>query len=207
MGWRVWEAAATAVWPGLYLRPTPTSCHCWERSGLGFGPKLEKYLPISGLPDKAIHRVLWWDRWPGPSAIKSSRPDSQFHCVHAPGTDGWFGPQRRSGCHWSYQQDWFHWPSTPPTRKVWPGVLSSLYLQFQVGLSVFVCLFSVLQMGLCSIVCSCAKHAVWQAECRICFSQARKQILQIHTKEWKPKLSDAFLAELAERCVGRWPDL
>ncbi|CAH1772433.1 unnamed protein product [Owenia fusiformis] len=32
--------------------------------------------------------------------------------------------------------------------------------------------------------------------------EARKQILQIHTKEWNPKLSDCFLSEVAERTVG-----
>ncbi|XP_038606801.1 ATPase family AAA domain-containing protein 2B [Tachyglossus aculeatus] len=32
--------------------------------------------------------------------------------------------------------------------------------------------------------------------------KARKHILQIHTRDWNPKLSDAFLAELAEKCVG-----
>uniref|UniRef100_A0A8C9UWU0 ATPase family AAA domain-containing protein 2 n=1 Tax=Spermophilus dauricus TaxID=99837 RepID=A0A8C9UWU0_SPEDA len=31
---------------------------------------------------------------------------------------------------------------------------------------------------------------------------ARKHILQIHTRDWNPKLSDAFLGELAEKCVG-----
>ncbi|KAI2522564.1 ATAD2B isoform 5, partial [Pan troglodytes] len=33
-------------------------------------------------------------------------------------------------------------------------------------------------------------------------SKARKHILQIHTRDWNPKLSDAFLGELAEKCVG-----
>ncbi|XP_040848837.1 ATPase family AAA domain-containing protein 2B isoform X1 [Ochotona curzoniae] len=32
--------------------------------------------------------------------------------------------------------------------------------------------------------------------------KARKHILQIHTRDWNPKLSDAFLDELAEKCVG-----
>ncbi|XP_052042109.1 ATPase family AAA domain-containing protein 2B isoform X1 [Apodemus sylvaticus] len=32
--------------------------------------------------------------------------------------------------------------------------------------------------------------------------RARKHILQIHTRDWNPKLSDAFLGELAEKCVG-----
>ncbi|XP_004839500.1 ATPase family AAA domain-containing protein 2B [Heterocephalus glaber] len=32
--------------------------------------------------------------------------------------------------------------------------------------------------------------------------KARKHILQIHTRDWNPKLSDAFLSELAEKCVG-----
>ncbi|XP_073530158.1 ATPase family AAA domain-containing protein 2B isoform X2 [Phyllobates terribilis] len=32
--------------------------------------------------------------------------------------------------------------------------------------------------------------------------KARKHILQIHTRDWDPKLSDAFLEELAEKCVG-----
>ncbi|KAM9316920.1 ATPase family AAA domain-containing protein 2B [Gastrophryne carolinensis] len=31
---------------------------------------------------------------------------------------------------------------------------------------------------------------------------ARKHILQIHTRDWNPKLSDAFLEELSEKCVG-----
>ncbi|KAM4771593.1 ATPase family AAA domain-containing protein 2B [Rhinophrynus dorsalis] len=32
--------------------------------------------------------------------------------------------------------------------------------------------------------------------------KARKHILQIHTRDWDPKLSDAFLEELAEKSVG-----
>ncbi|XP_029451862.1 ATPase family AAA domain-containing protein 2B [Rhinatrema bivittatum] len=32
--------------------------------------------------------------------------------------------------------------------------------------------------------------------------KARKHILQIHTRDWNPKLSEAFLEELAEKCVG-----
>uniref|UniRef100_A0A8C5M8F0 ATPase family AAA domain-containing protein 2 n=1 Tax=Leptobrachium leishanense TaxID=445787 RepID=A0A8C5M8F0_9ANUR len=32
--------------------------------------------------------------------------------------------------------------------------------------------------------------------------KARKHILQIHTRDWNPKLSDAFLEELSEKCVG-----
>ncbi|XP_069092116.1 ATPase family AAA domain-containing protein 2B isoform X2 [Pleurodeles waltl] len=32
--------------------------------------------------------------------------------------------------------------------------------------------------------------------------KARKHILQIHTRDWNPKLSDAFLEEVAEKCVG-----
>ncbi|XP_075717149.1 ATPase family AAA domain-containing protein 2B isoform X2 [Rhinoderma darwinii] len=32
--------------------------------------------------------------------------------------------------------------------------------------------------------------------------KARKHILQIHTRDWNPKLSDVFLEELAEKCVG-----
>ena len=31
---------------------------------------------------------------------------------------------------------------------------------------------------------------------------ARSQILKINTKEWNPKLSDNFVAEVAEKCVG-----
>ncbi|KAL3869832.1 hypothetical protein ACJMK2_042465 [Sinanodonta woodiana] len=32
--------------------------------------------------------------------------------------------------------------------------------------------------------------------------QARKQIMQIQTQNWNPKLSDNFISELAEKCVG-----
>uniref|UniRef100_A0A8D0L9Z8 ATPase family AAA domain containing 2B n=1 Tax=Sphenodon punctatus TaxID=8508 RepID=A0A8D0L9Z8_SPHPU len=32
--------------------------------------------------------------------------------------------------------------------------------------------------------------------------KARKNILQIHTRDWNPKLSDLFLGVLAEKCVG-----
>ncbi|XP_054900311.1 ATPase family AAA domain-containing protein 2B isoform X1 [Poeciliopsis prolifica] len=32
--------------------------------------------------------------------------------------------------------------------------------------------------------------------------KARKQILEIHTRDWDPKLSEPFLNELAEKCVG-----
>uniref|UniRef100_A0A8C7XVK4 ATPase family AAA domain-containing protein 2 n=1 Tax=Oryzias sinensis TaxID=183150 RepID=A0A8C7XVK4_9TELE len=32
--------------------------------------------------------------------------------------------------------------------------------------------------------------------------KARKQILKIHTRDWNPKLSEPFLDELAEKCVG-----
>ncbi|XP_062912238.1 ATPase family AAA domain-containing protein 2-like isoform X1 [Mobula hypostoma] len=31
---------------------------------------------------------------------------------------------------------------------------------------------------------------------------ARKEILKVHTRDWNPKPSDAFLQELAEKCVG-----
>ena len=31
---------------------------------------------------------------------------------------------------------------------------------------------------------------------------ARSQILKINTKEWNPKLSDNFVGEVAEKCVG-----
>lgn len=33
--------------------------------------------------------------------------------------------------------------------------------------------------------------------------QARKHILEIHTRDWNPKLSEPFLDELAEKCVGK----
>lgn len=36
-----------------------------------------------------------------------------------------------------------------------------------------------------------------------CF-QARKEIFQIHTRDWTPKPLDAFLEELAEKCVGKF---
>lgn len=36
------------------------------------------------------------------------------------------------------------------------------------------------------------------------FSQARKQILKIHTEGWVPKLNDDFISELAEKCVGKY---
>ncbi|XP_075057470.1 ATPase family AAA domain-containing protein 2B isoform X2 [Mixophyes fleayi] len=32
--------------------------------------------------------------------------------------------------------------------------------------------------------------------------KARKHILQIHTRDWNPRLSEVFLEELAEKCVG-----
>ncbi|XP_056284078.1 ATPase family AAA domain-containing protein 2B isoform X2 [Pseudoliparis swirei] len=32
--------------------------------------------------------------------------------------------------------------------------------------------------------------------------KARKQILEIHTRDWSPKLSEPFVDELAEKCVG-----
>ncbi|MBN3287571.1 ATD2B protein, partial [Polyodon spathula] len=32
--------------------------------------------------------------------------------------------------------------------------------------------------------------------------KARKHILKIHTRDWNPKLADAFVEELAEKCVG-----
>lgn len=38
--------------------------------------------------------------------------------------------------------------------------------------------------------------------CFFFLNQARKHILQIHTRDWNPKLSDPFLGELAEKCVG-----
>ncbi|XP_025782941.1 ATPase family AAA domain-containing protein 2B [Puma concolor] len=41
-----------------------------------------------------------------------------------------------------------------------------------------------------------------ERQLRLLFDQARKHILQIHTRDWNPKLSDAFLGELAEKCVG-----
>ena len=33
---------------------------------------------------------------------------------------------------------------------------------------------------------------------------ARSQILKINTKEWNPKLSDNFVAEVAQKCVGTY---
>jgi SpoVK/Ycf46/Vps4 family AAA+-type ATPase len=37
----------------------------------------------------------------------------------------------------------------------------------------------------------------------MCYSlQARRTILSIHTREWEPKLSQAFINELADYCVG-----
>lgn len=33
--------------------------------------------------------------------------------------------------------------------------------------------------------------------------QARKHILEIHTREWNPKLAEPFVDELAEKCVGK----
>lgn len=32
--------------------------------------------------------------------------------------------------------------------------------------------------------------------------QSRRHILQIHTKDWEPKLSQAFISEVADTCVG-----
>lgn len=33
--------------------------------------------------------------------------------------------------------------------------------------------------------------------------QARKHILEIHTRDWNPKLAELFVEELAEKCVGK----
>lgn len=33
--------------------------------------------------------------------------------------------------------------------------------------------------------------------------KARKHILEIHTRDWNPKLSEPFLNELSEKCVGK----
>lgn len=33
--------------------------------------------------------------------------------------------------------------------------------------------------------------------------QARKHILEIHTRDWNPKLAEPFVEELAEKCVGK----
>lgn len=35
--------------------------------------------------------------------------------------------------------------------------------------------------------------------------QARKHILEIHTRDWNPKLAEPFVEELAEKCVGKSP--
>lgn len=35
--------------------------------------------------------------------------------------------------------------------------------------------------------------------------QARKHILEIHTRDWNPKLAEPFVVELAEKCVGKSP--
>lgn len=37
----------------------------------------------------------------------------------------------------------------------------------------------------------------------ICHQQARKHILEIHTRDWSPKLAEPFIDELAEKCVGK----
>lgn len=36
----------------------------------------------------------------------------------------------------------------------------------------------------------------------VCVFQARKDILKIHTRQWKPPPSEDFLDELSEKCVG-----
>lgn len=33
--------------------------------------------------------------------------------------------------------------------------------------------------------------------------QARKHILEIHTRDWNPKMAEPFIDELAEKCVGK----
>lgn len=38
---------------------------------------------------------------------------------------------------------------------------------------------------------------------QLLFLQARKHILEIHTRDWNPKLSEPFVDELAEKCVGK----
>lgn len=49
------------------------------------------------------------------------------------------------------------------------------------------------------VVDSCKKSFV-------CLFQSRKEILKIHTRQWKPAPSEEFLEELAEKCVGEKMD-
>ncbi len=39
--------------------------------------------------------------------------------------------------------------------------------------------------------------------CVYAHQQARKHILEIHTRDWSPKLAEPFVNELAEKCVGK----
>lgn len=71
---------------------------------------------------------------------------------------------------------------------------------------------------LCPSSSSCCRVLVHRKDCCLCTRrcaghpiiclyfapQARKHILQIHTRDWSPRLSDLFLGELAEKCVGEW---
>ena len=70
-------------------------------------------------------------------------------------------------------------------------------------------LFNLLSGHICVNVASTIKFYLSSSSSNICFYisnyQARTQILQIHTKEWIPKLSEPFLAELAEKCAGKFP--
>lgn len=53
-------------------------------------------------------------------------------------------------------------------------------------------------MLFCCCLCVSCNSVHWK------FSpQARKHILEIHTREWNPKLSEPFVEELAEKCVGK----
>lgn len=62
--------------------------------------------------------------------------------------------------------------------------------------------------SLCMFSACSSIHSLFGGGLRVCVLpessvQARKHILEIHTRDWNPKMAEPFIDELAEKCVGK----
>lgn len=69
------------------------------------------------------------------------------------------------------------------------------------------CLFMYIVNSKMFSACS-SIHSAFGGGLRVCVLpessvQARKHILEIHTRDWNPKMAEPFIDELAEKCVGK----
>lgn len=110
----------------------------------------------------------------------------KFHRVHPAGADGRIRLQRGGRCHRSDKPTGLDWSRAEKAGALWQRV--PLWPSRQMGEKTKK--LTGWYLGLLLIV--------------FCFflRQARKDILKIHTRQWTPPPSDAFLEELADKCVG-----